>query len=185
MPHARIVVILRQPVDRAFSNFRHCVAGGGENLPTFAEAVRAEPRRQAEGFPFTYRYLHFGRYASQLRPFFELFGRERVLVHLYDELQADPESVVRETLGFLGVDDRGAIPPVGRSNETPAPPNGGPAGGLLRRFRKASFQPQELTLDPGLRAELTEDFAEEISSWKASWTATCRSGGSRPLPQSR
>jgi hypothetical protein len=162
VPDARIVVILRHPVDRAFSHFCHCVTTGGEHVRDFAEAVAAEPARQARGFPFTYQYLGWSRYSGQLRPFVERFGRDRVLVHLFDDLCREPEAVVRATLSFLGVDASGPLPPVGRHNEVrgPAPPHG-PVRRLLWTRRGPPARPRP-TLDPGLRAELTASFEDEI-----------------------
>lgn len=162
-PAARIVAILRHPVDRAFSHFCHFVVAGGEDLDDFAAAVREEPCRQTAGYPFTYQYLGWSRYSEQLRPFFDLFGRERVLVHLYDDLCRDAEGVVRSTFRFLGVDDTCHLPPVGRHNEIRPPEAGrGRLGRLLRR-RGPMVERSRPTLDPSVRAELTASFAEEIS----------------------
>ena len=161
VPTARIVAILRHPVDRAFSHFCHFVSAGGEDLDDFAIAVREEPSRQAAGYPFTYQYLGWSRYSAQLRPFFDLFGRDRVLVHLYDDLCLNAEGVVRSTFRFLGVDDTRSLPPVGRHNEVrPAPARQSPLRRLIRGNRVERARP---TLDPSLRAELTASFAEEIS----------------------
>ena len=161
-PAARIVAVLRHPVDRAFSHFCHFVSAGGEDLDDFAAAVRKEPSRQAAGYPFTYQYLEWSRYSAQLRPFFDLFGRERVLVHLYDDLCRDADAVVRSTFRFLGVDDTRPLPPVGRHNEVrPPAPRRSPLRRLLRRHPMVE-RPRP-TLDPSLRAELTASFAEEIS----------------------
>ena len=161
VPHARIVAILRQPVDRAFSHFCHFVGAGGEDTTDFAAALR----RPLGGYPFTYDYLAWGRYGRQLRPFYERFGPDRVLVHLYDDLCADSEAVVRTTLRFLGVDGVGPIPPVGRANErrrpSPATPPG--RGGLRHRLLRRAPQPAPVpVLDPTLRAELTATFEGDI-----------------------
>jgi hypothetical protein len=171
---ARIVAVLRHPVDRAFSHYCHFVVAGGEDLPDFAEAVRQEASRQASGWPFTYQYMGWSHYSAQLRPFFDLFGRTRVLVHLHDDLCTDAEAVIRATLGFLEVDDRGPIAALGRHNEVrPAlRRSAGPARRLLRRAAppsvrrvlgaKATLSPARPSLDPNLRAELTEQLREEI-----------------------
>lgn len=160
VPDARIVVILRHPVDRAFSHFCHFVAAGGDDLDDFAAAIAAEPTRREAGFPFTYQYLGWSRYAGQLRPYVDLFGRERVLVHLHDDLAADADAVVRSTFRFLGVDDAAPVPPVGRHNEvrpTPRPP-----ARLKRLLGRRPAPPQRPTLDPAYRAELTRSLDDEI-----------------------
>lgn len=181
-PSAKIVAILRQPVDRAFSHYCHFLAAGGEESLSFARAIREEKARQARGYPFTYQYLGWGRYAEQLPPFYDLFGRDRVLVLLYDELCDDPRSVVRRTCEFLGV-DASCASPIERHNQIPVPrfPGAiralkceGRAGWVVRRavptrFRRpiADWVSQRVTsrpaLDADLRAELTAALADDIS----------------------
>lgn len=155
VPEARIVAVLRHPVDRAFSHWNHFRSAGGEEIADFAEALRQEQPRAGAGKAFTYRYLGWGHYAGQLQPYFDRFGRERILVHLYEDLSADAPAVLRSTFRFLGVDDTTEIPPLGRFNEMPAPP----AGGWRSRLGRA----RKALLDPHLRAELTAGFSEEIS----------------------
>ena len=140
VPDARIVAILRQPVDRAFSHWSHFRAAGAEALD-FADAVRAEPERLAAGVAATYQYLGRSRYSRQLAPYYDLFRRDQVLVHLYDDLVADNGAVLRSTLRFLGVDavrpaavdddgERDPGPPVpggeGTARPFPAPGDAGP-----------------------------------------------------------
>ena len=187
VPDARIVAILRQPVDRAFAHWSHFRAAGGEPIADFAEAVRQEEPRQAAGYPFTYRYLAWGRYSEQLRPYLERFGRDRVLVHLYDDLCADPDAVVRSTLRFLDLDASSAVPRVERHNEMPVPrlprvqgalDGGGRAGRVMRRVLppparraaagwSAAHLSAKPSIDPAVRAELTERFTEEIARLEA------------------
>lgn len=161
VPDARIVAVLRHPVDRAFSHFGHFKAAGAEELG-FLEAIRTEDARQAAGMPFTYQYMGWSRYTVRLRPFIERFGRERVLVHLYDDLSADPAAVARRTLRFLDVDDGVPVLAGVRHNDVRLL---GPGGrrvrgvrGLLRRTRR---HPR---LDPAIRAELTRELAAEIDA---------------------
>ena len=182
VPEARIVAILRQPVDRAFAHWSHFRAAGGEPLADFAEAIRQERPRQEAGFPFTYRYLEWGRYSARLPAFFEHFGRDRVLVHLYDELIADPDAVVRATLRFLDLDESHGVARVERHNEMRVPRSPvlqqalegrGRGGRVARRLlppaaRQAAagwtraHLSHKPAIDPDLRAELTGYFAEEI-----------------------
>ena len=158
VPSARIVAVLRHPVDRAFSHHSHFVAAGGEDITDFARAVQEEEPRRRAGFPFTYQYLGWSRYSSQLSPFFELFGRDRVLVHLFDDLCADPEEVVRSTCRFLDVAGDAALPPLGRYNRVE---DMSPGGRRLTRVLRRS-RPVRPTLDPDVRAELTATFRDEI-----------------------
>ena len=183
VPAARIVAILRHPVDRAFSHWRHFLALGLDRIADFGEVVALEERRRAAGIHFAFHYLHWGRYSSQLPQFLEQFGRERVLVHLYDDLCADSAAVLRQTLRFVGADATGPIEPVGRHNEVLVPRSLALQRALRGRGRAgraitavvppaareavstlaATRLGRKLELDPGLRAELTAGFADEIS----------------------
>ena len=175
VPDARIVVILRQPVDRAYSHHALFVANGGERVKDFAAALALDEERRAQGVNMSYRYLDWSRYAGQLQPFVDTFGRDRVLVHLYDDLVADPKTVVRGTFEFLGVDPDRASPRVGRHNDARVRRFAGPTGlalrratpmpvrNLIRRRMGKGLSRPAPPLDPRVRAELTEQFRDEIS----------------------
>jgi hypothetical protein len=119
LPDARLIVLLRNPADRAFSHYQHEVALGREQL-TFDEALAREGERMhgelnrmlADPTYFSYAWWNYtyaarGRYAEQLERWFAVFPREQVLVLLTDELAADTAGTYRRTLEFLGVDPRG------------------------------------------------------------------------------
>jgi len=116
LPHARLIALLRNPVDRAFSHYQHEVALGREPL-TFEEAIDREDERMQgevehmlrdpEYFSeawWNYTYLARGQYAAQLERWFQAFPRERLLVLLTDELADDPAGTHRRVLEFLGVE---------------------------------------------------------------------------------
>ena len=103
VPCARLVIILRQPADRAFSNWSHHVRDGRETLP-FMDAVRAEAERRAAGWAWGWSYVDRGFYGRQLRHFYECFPSEQILVTLYDDLREDPCAFLTRVSGFLGVD---------------------------------------------------------------------------------
>ncbi len=109
-PQARIIIMLREPAAMLYSLYNQFRADGNEHLPTFAEALAAEPDRQAGRRLARTAYFRQGlvyraaaRYTEQVRRYFELFGREQVRVILYDDFAADPAAAYREALGFLGV----------------------------------------------------------------------------------
>lgn len=117
IPGARLVALLRQPADRAFSAFHFYRSRDLETLDTFEQALAAEPGRiRANDFP-DIRHRANGFYHANLSPYFRLFPREQILVHLQEDWSAEPERVLRETLRFLGVDDDVRVE-VGRFNVT-------------------------------------------------------------------
>jgi hypothetical protein len=103
VPHARLVFILRQPADRAFSNWSHHVRDNRETLQ-FMDAVRAEEERRAAGWAWGWSYVDRGFYGRQLRHFYECFPSEQILVTLYDDLRSDPRALLTRISAFLGVE---------------------------------------------------------------------------------
>jgi hypothetical protein len=114
LPDAKLIVLLRDPVERAISHHNHEVQDGFETLP-LAEAIEAEERRlprspdvlaRDEPSPaaFSHRhhsYLSRGRYAEQLEVWFALYPRERFLIMESRELFDEPPAAVARTLAFL------------------------------------------------------------------------------------
>jgi hypothetical protein len=102
VPGARLVAVLRDPAERAYSEYLMQVRDGRETV-SFEEALRAEPGRIREGWS-TGHYRERGRYFAQLQRYFERFERERMRVYLYEDLARDPRCLLRDLFGFLGVD---------------------------------------------------------------------------------
>jgi hypothetical protein len=110
-PGARIIVMLRNPVDVMYAQHSQLLFNQREDLVDFADALEAEPdRRDGRRIPAgslrreALLYRDSVRFADQLRRWFDAFGRERVHVIVYDDLRDDPAAVVRATFEFLGVD---------------------------------------------------------------------------------
>jgi hypothetical protein len=95
-PEARIVVVLRNPVDRAYSAYWHRVRYGGETRP-FLVTIR---QPLTPGRP---RYVRGGLYAESIERYLETFG-DRLHVLFQEELAADTRGELRRILEFLGVD---------------------------------------------------------------------------------
>lgn len=134
IPHVRIIVLLRDPVSRAYSNYWDRVAAGAEDLPSFEEALAAEPGRlveAAEGrladprfYSFhhdNHSYLARGRYLEHLRPWLTLFPREQLLIMRAEDLFADPIDMFASVQRFLQIPVTEAVP--------------------LRRYNERSRQP--------------------------------------------
>ena len=105
VPHARILAVLRDPVERAHSAFVHLRREGREPGDDLREAVRREPERVAAGYEPLWHYVGAGRYAEQLERYLAVFPAEQVHVLLHDDLLADPVATVRRCYAHLGVDD--------------------------------------------------------------------------------
>jgi hypothetical protein len=99
----RIVLLLRNPVDKAFSQYMHLVRDGRETL-TFWDALHAEPQRIEKGYGALWRYLESSLYAERTERFLETFGPTQMKVLLFDELLRSPHDFMRDLLTFVGVD---------------------------------------------------------------------------------
>ncbi|HUB74956.1 MAG TPA: sulfotransferase [Solirubrobacteraceae bacterium] len=111
-PEARIIAILREPAAFLHSFHLQCLRNHVESEKDFAKAIALEPdRREGRRLPrhsprpHELLYSEHVRYVEQLERYHRLFGRERVLVLVYEEFRADNEATVREVLRFLEVDD--------------------------------------------------------------------------------
>lgn len=102
VPDAKIIISLREPVERAYSAYMHLVRDGRETLG-FAEGLSQEQERKQKGFEPLWWYKELSLYYEQVKRYLEVFGRERVKVLLYDELCDNPGQMLREVFVFLGV----------------------------------------------------------------------------------
>ncbi len=104
VPDARLIAILRDPVDRAYSNWAHMWADGLETIPDFLAACAQEERRERAGWAPIWRYLGSGRYGEQLRSLYRIFPPDQVHLLRYKELVDEPHEAIDEICRFLGVD---------------------------------------------------------------------------------
>ena len=102
-PDARLVVVLRNPVDQAFSHFMYATKQRIEPLTDFVEALAAEDQRMADGWQPLFGYSRFPRYADQLARYLALFPRDQILIRLYEEFERDPATLMQDILGHIGV----------------------------------------------------------------------------------
>jgi Sulfotransferase family len=103
VPGAKIIAILRDPVDRAYSNFLHLRRDGLEPARSFREALALEPSRIRDSWGMMWRYTDLGMYGSQLERYLAEFPRQQILVLLYEDLRRDPRGTLREVAEFLGM----------------------------------------------------------------------------------
>jgi hypothetical protein len=102
--HPRIVVILRDPLQRTFSQYMHLVRDNRETLG-FADALVAERERTSQGWGALWRYAESSLYAARLRRYLETFPADRVKVLIFEDLRRDAARVLRDLWRFLEVDD--------------------------------------------------------------------------------
>src|SRR5579859_1592750 len=120
IPCVKMIVILRDPVERAHSNWTHLWSAGLEPVSDFVRACAQEDVRVAAGWAPFWHYTRLGRYGEQLDRALSLFGREQVLVLRYRLLIDDPGAALDRICAFLGV-ATGVLTEIPRENVTAHP----------------------------------------------------------------
>ncbi len=125
----KIIILLRDPVAMSYSLYDHQLRREGETVESFEKALEREATRKADpnfrkkcyGWHANYYYYQRGQYYSQVKRYIDTFGKDYVLVILFEELVSETSSIVKNTFQFLGVDDT-FVPEIKVHN---------PAGGIL------------------------------------------------------
>jgi hypothetical protein len=165
LPDVRLVIVLRDPVERAWSHYAYELARGNEEL-SFGDALDAEPARLAGAAERIrsgdasddrhwrlHAYLERGHYADQIAAVHERFPAGQLHVVVSEELFAQPLAVMNDVFAFLGV------PPVDDGDFAPVNAN------------------RKNELDPTIRERLAEHYAEhnerlyELLGRRLPWTA--------------
>jgi hypothetical protein len=181
IPGARIIASLRQPVDRAYSDYIMYLRRRGRRLDPAtdlrADAAWAQPDS---------RWMQVSRYAEQIRRYVDRFPREQIHVALFDDLKRDAVGMTQSVYRFVGVDPAfrpdvetphaaGGVPKSRllervfssrglRSALQPLLPT--PAANWVRRFRSRTMT-KPPALPPALRQELTAHFRADIAETSA------------------
>jgi hypothetical protein len=182
IPEAKLIAILRNPVDRAYSAYLHLVRIGQEWLD-FARALREEEARIKANWNGIWHYKRGGFYYLRLKRYYDTFGREQIRVYLYEDLKEDPVGTTQSIFRFLEVDDAFVpdtshklnVSSIPRSRvlqafvRKPNPLKGAlkpfvPKG--LRRRVMTNLHDRNLTKPPpmpeDIRGELTEAYREDV-----------------------
>ena len=144
LPDVKLIFMLREPVDRAFSNYCWSRMNGMESAD-FATALSCEAKRQQELSPQLryarpHAYFSRGCYAELLRPYFDLFAREQILCLRYEDIFAHPAQLITRLHEFVGV-----TPQLADAMDL----------GVINASQKATH-----TLLPSLRSTLQDLYAE-------------------------
>ena len=158
---ARVIYMVRHPLDRLLSHFLHNVGGGYEHRNL--EAAVADPRCA---------YVQRGLYAFQLEPYLAEFGPERILVVSREELGRERDATVRRVFEFAGVDPSFTSEQFDRQWET----GSGKGTGGFRMMDRAVRM-------PGLRAlDRNFDRLPERMRWLVERVVHDPGGGEAPKP---
>lgn len=114
LPDVRLILLVRDPVERAHSHYRLRRARGDEPSPTFAEALADEPRRMEISEAAKGRsglrhdcYFHQGNYAEGFERWLNHFSMDQIITLRSEDLFRNPPAIYNETLRFLDLPSHG------------------------------------------------------------------------------
>ncbi|MFT3861854.1 sulfotransferase family protein [Micropruina sp.] len=186
LPEVKLIAVIRDPVDRAYSNWMHLWSDGLEPVADFETAFNLESERIAKGWAPFWHYRRQGFYGHQLQDLYNHVDPDRILLVRYRELVEDPAGLLDRVVGFLGLES-GLVQTIPRENSRSYVGAGlsttvlstviraGAAAGAwfppqvwrrasepltsLMQSRGAKARP---TLDQATRARLVQQFADDI-----------------------
>ncbi len=183
VPHAKLIAILRNPADRAYSAYTMLMRDGRETIRDFSQALAAEDGRVDANWEPLWHYRRMGYYSAQLKRYFDRFDPAQIRVVVYDDFNTRPGDVMRDLFRFLEVDDQFEPDVSTRLNVSLVPKHPGyqqlisgknpvksiaktllPAG-LRWRVKEGLLAPnltRPAPLAPEVRRELVETFRPDI-----------------------
>lgn len=103
-PGAKIIAILRNPIERAFSHYQMALRYGHTDLD-FGEAIRADYNRENKGWGISELFIELGMYYHQLKRYYDMFPENQIKVLLFDDLKKNPSASLRDCQQFLEIDE--------------------------------------------------------------------------------
>jgi hypothetical protein len=179
IPRAKIVINLRNPVDRAFSQYLQMVTLGTVRW-SFREQLEANLRRQPQQFGAWWPLLEFGLYHEQVTRYLNEFPRSQIHISFYEDLEREPGRLVSDLFTFLGVDPGFSADVSSRHHEPQVPKLPGIVHFLkrwgtwsrLRNLTPPPLRPRlrtlllrsraSLTMEPADRAFLSDYYRDDV-----------------------
>ncbi|MEM9022271.1 MAG: sulfotransferase [Bacteroidota bacterium] len=187
LPQARIVLMLRDPVSRCFSQYLMNRKEGKTLETDFLREVRNDQEQAHHGWGVSHQYLELGMYADQVARFQQLFPKEQLCLLDYHDFRKDPADTLRQIFAFLGVDTAVAVDTSERLNEAQMPrfarlqyalTQAGVVGMVKRMLprnarkvvMKRLYSKQSLpALTPEQRAFLIDHYREDVARLETLW----------------
>ena len=159
IPEVKLIVLLRDPVERAYSNFKMNVQACLEPCDDFAQALDEETARIRAGWGPAWHYRQLGFYHAQLARCHKLFPADQIRVYLLDDLATNARSVVQEVFDFIGVDSAFEPDVSKRHNRSEIPKSD-----LLRRLMR-SRNPLRATARTLTTLKMRKSIAHHLRIW--------------------
>ena len=147
IPGARIIVILRDPADRAYSQYLDSLTGG-RTLKSFREHVELGMARTDPRFDILHPFLELGSYHDQVKRYLECFPKENIRIYWYEDYRGDIAKILPDVFRFLNV-DAAFVPDASRKHRAPRVPKWYKLSYFLKQ--KGLWQPLRRSIPPVFR----------------------------------
>jgi hypothetical protein len=152
-PDAKILMVLRNPVDRAFSQYKQALASGLIGR-SFREQVRKSLNNKSDQFELLNPFLEFGLYYEQVKRYTERFSAENLRICLYEDYKQAPARVTTDIFRFLAVDAQ-FFPDVSEKHLQVS----------LPRFNRVSFMLKKCGVWSSLKNIVPDDLVPIVKKW--------------------
>ena len=158
LPDVRLVAILRNPIEQAFSHFLYAKRQMLEPVGDFTTALSLEQQRYDDGWQPIFHYSRFPRYFEQVSRYYDCFAADQIKLFLYEDFAEHPRDVLADVFRFIGVDDQ-FVPDLGYQ------PNAGgvPKNTWLQDLLMKPYAPTKLVgamLPEGLRTRIRDAISD-------------------------
>jgi hypothetical protein len=166
---AKILVILRNPVRRAWSQFLMNLREAKSDANNFIQELENDHGQSPKGWGVNHQYLELGNYSEQLKRYFDLFGRERVLPIFFEDYKKNPEEILTSVCQFLEIDGSFEFDFSEKSNASALPRNPGlnrflVNSGILSTAKKLTPKPLRQKLSGALYSDRNMPTLQEADS---------------------
>lgn len=104
-PDMKLIVILRNPIDKTYSDWKHNYAMGYEPVKNFKKALSMIEGRKAKNSAPYFDYLEKGKFALHLKRYLKYFKKEQIKILFFDDFKIDPNRTCNEVIKFLGIQE--------------------------------------------------------------------------------
>lgn len=155
IPSVKMIAIIRNPVDRAYSAYMHLVRDDLEPSNSFEDGLELEDKRIHDNWGPIYHYRKCGLYGEQLSRFYNLFSHDQLLVVRHEEFEKDPQPILGRIYKFLNIDPDYEVDTSFRPNVS-----GKPKSVFLQKSYKAVFD------QPNVLKKIARELLPETLRWK-------------------
>jgi hypothetical protein len=153
-PKAKIIMMLRNPAQRAFSQYVMNLRLGKTKSQDFIQEIEADDQQAVKGWGANHQYLSIGLYYEQVKRYLDVFPKEQILICWYDEYKKDADKVVKTLFRFLEVDENFKVDTSTKLNEAGVP-----------KFRQLNYLINQLGVVSWAKRKLPRGWREPFKKW--------------------